>query len=318
MTLGIALASLLFAADAPRADVLVVIGAEGAPEYAPLFAEWSQRWERAAQTGHAVAKVIGREEAATDDRDLLQQALADAAKETERPLWLVLIGHGTFDRKLAKFNLRGPDVSAAEMNDWLKPLTRPVALIDNTASSAPFLNAVAGPKRIVITATKSGSEHNFARFGDFLSQTIADPAADLDKDDQVSLWEAFLAASRRTAEFYQTDGRLLTEHAMLDDTGEGQGSRADEFVGLQPTEAALGRGAALDGAVAHQWHLIPSPAEAALPPEIRTQRDALELEILALRGRKKEMGADEYYAQLEPLLIQLARLTLSRKAEAQQ
>jgi len=341
MSTILVLTVLLLTPDAPRADVVIVVGAPGAPDYAPLFAEWSARWERAAELGNARATVIGsassplskgeigavvdhlharatppnppseRRDEVKTDRDRLKSALVDAAQVADRPLWLVLIGHGTFDRRTARFNLRGPDFSAQELGEWLKPLARPVAVIDCTAGSAPFMGAVTGPQRVVITATKGGAELNFARFGDFLSQSITDPAADLDKDDQVSLWEAFLSASRRTAEFYQTDGRLMTEHALLDDNGDGQGTRADEFVGLQPAPNVKDRADTLDGSVAHQWHLVPSDAEAALPPEIRARRNALELKIVALRQQKKDLNEDEYFDRLEALLIELARLSVS-------
>jgi hypothetical protein len=307
-------ATLFFGADvAPTADVMVVVGAPGTPEYGKQFDEWASRWEQAAQRGGASVTLLGRAaEAVPTDRERWQAALERAAEERQRPLWLVLIGHGTFDRRTAKFNLRGPDVSAADLAGWLSRLERPVAVIDCTSASAPFLAAVSGPKRIVITATKGGHEQNFARFGDFLSQTLTDPLADLDKDEQVSLWEAFLAASRRTAEYYQTDGRLQTEHALLDDNGDGQGTRADEFVGLQPAPQAQSRAAALDGTLAHQWHLIPSPAESALPHDVRTRRDAIELQVVALRRRKSELPEAEYYAQLEALLVELAKLSLGK------
>src|SRR5262249_11540634 len=136
------------------------------------------------------------------DHDRLQEALQTEAKETPAQLWVVLLGHGTFDGKEAKFNLRGPDVSATELADWLKPFRRPVALIDTSSASAPFLNKLSAPGRVILTATRSGHEVNFARLGQYFSEAVADPEADLDKDGQTSLLEAYLIASRRVAEFY--------------------------------------------------------------------------------------------------------------------
>lgn len=296
------------AAQQPTRDLFLVLGAPGAPEYERLFATWMQRWETAAQGAGVRVTVIGRDEAPQSDRDRLQAALQQAGASQDE-LWLVLIGHGTFDRRTAKFNLRGPDLSSADLKDWLAPLKRPVAIIDCSAASAPFLSALAGPQRIIVTATKGGGEQNFARFGDFLSEAIVDPTADLDKDDQVSLWEAFLAASRRTAEFYKTDGRLLTEHALLDDNGDGQGTRADAFHGLQPVQTAAKAGEQLDGARAHQWHLVRAARDQHLPPDVRSRRDALELQVLALREQKSQLPEDEYYRRLEVLLVDLARLS---------
>ena len=95
--------------------------------------------------------------------------------------------------------------------------------------------------RVVVTATRSGDEQNFARFGQYLAEAIADPRADLDKDGQVSLLEAFLTASSRVDEYYRTRSQLATEHALLDDNGDRLGTPADWFRGVRATEARQGR-----------------------------------------------------------------------------
>jgi hypothetical protein len=152
---------------------------------------------------------------------------------------------------------RGPDVSEAELAEWLRPVTRPLALINTSSASAPFLAKLAGRNRVVVTSTRSGNEQNYARFGRFLAAAITDAAADLDRDGQVSLLEAYLAASQRTAEFYAGAMRLATEHALLDDNGDGLGTPADWFEGVRATRQAK-EGAAVDGPRAHQFHLIRS------------------------------------------------------------
>jgi hypothetical protein len=295
------------------ADLILVLGAPGTDDFGRLFSAWADRWIDAARRAAVRVTVIGGEPASEgSDRDQLQRALSAAKTDAERPLWLVLIGHGTFDRKTARFNLRGPDLSADDLAAWLEPMQRPIAVIDCSASSAPFLTALSKPGRIVITATKSGGEENFARFGEFLSQAIADRAADLDKDDQTSLWEAFLAASRRTAEFYESDGRLLTEHALLDDNGDRQGTRAELFRGLSLKDGVSSSNP-LDGEIAHQWHLVPNDRDAQLPVEVRRRRDELELRIIALRQQKPKLDEDDYYEQLEALLVELARLNRAER-----
>ena len=292
-----------------KPTIVVVVGAAGAVQFEKPFHEWADRWLAAAkQAGHDVIAIgRGAGDSKEDDRTRLQTALQAAANEKNAELWIVFIGHGTFDRREAKFNLRGPDVSAKELAEWLKPVARPTAVVNCAAASAPFLAALAAPNRVVIAATKSGSEQNFARFGDFLSQAIADPKADLDKDDQTSLWEAYLAAARHTAEFYSTDGRLLTEHALLDDSGDGLGVRADQFRGLMPIEETKD-GKPLDGQHAHQWHLVRNATDSALPPDVLKKRNELERAILVLRDRKSKLPGDEYLRELERLLVELAEL----------
>jgi hypothetical protein len=293
---------------AERPTVLVVVGADGTPEYGQQFREWAHRWEAAANKASANWKAIGLDaETKATDREQLQQFLAAQQGRSPEALWLVLIGHGTFDGKTARFNLRGPDVSAADLADWLKPLERPLAIIDCSSSSGPFLQEISGPGRVVVVSTKSGHEQNFARFGDYFSAAIANPKADLDKDEQTSLLEAFLLASAGTAEFYTSDGRLLTEHALLDDNGDRLGTPPDWFHGVRATKVAKA-GAAVDGTRAHQLPLVRSGREEQLTAEARQERDGLEQQLEQLRARKSQLAEDEYYGQLEPLLVRLAKL----------
>ena len=292
-----------------RPTVVVVVGAEGESEFGREFKEWADRWGRAAEQGSADLVVVGREAPAAPavtDKDHLQAVLAAEVKKDDAPLWVVLIGHGTHDGREAKFNLRGPDVSDQELAEWLKACTRPLAVINCSSASAPFLKPLSGKGRVVITATRSGSEVNFSRFGEHLSAAIVD-GADLDKDGQTSLLEAFLAASHRVEEFYKQEARLATEHALLDDNGDGLGIPAGWFQGTRATRSAKD-GAAVDGLRAHQWHLVMSSAEQAIPAELRVRRDQLELEVASLRSRKASLPEAEYYAKLEPILIELARL----------
>lgn len=288
--------------------MVLVVGAAGTSEFGRQFSQWADRWERAAQTGGVRLESVGRASVShQSDRDRLRQLLNEAQRASYEELWLVLIGHGTFDGREAKFNLRGPDVSAAELQQWLEPLSCPTIVINCASSSGPFSSRLSKEDRVIVTATKSGFEQNFARFGDFLSQSIADPDADLDKDGQISLLEAWLKASRQTQEFYRVQGRLPTEHSLLDDNGDGLATRADWFRGVRPVHKPTG-GASVDGLRAHQFHLVRSPDERQMPPHLRRKRDQLELAVIRLRDRKAELPKDAYYQQLEALLVPLAEL----------
>jgi hypothetical protein len=157
---------------------------------------------------------------------------------------------------------------------------------------------------VILTATRSGSEKNFTRFGRFFAEALSDPGSDLDKDGQTSVLEAFLGASARVAEFYKTEGRLATEHALLDDNGDGLGTSADWFRGVRAVKKPQGAGA-VDGARAHQMHLVLSAEEQSLPAETRAKRDALELAIARLRETKADYSEGDYYLKLETLLSEL-------------
>ena len=293
-------------ADSPT--VIVAVGAAGEEEFGQEFAAWAGQWEAACKKAGARAMTVGLTPTnATTDLEELKRMVSAETTDSTAELWLVLIGHGTFDGKEAKFNLRGPDLSATELAEWLKPFRRPVIVINCASASSPFLNKVAGPGRVILTATRSGYEQNLTRFGQFMAGAIADPAADLDKDGQTSVLEAFLMASHRTSEFYAAADRLATEHALLDDNGDGLGTPADFFRGVRAVKKPTG-GAAVDGVRAHQIHLVLSPLEQAMPPEVRARRDELELAIARLRESKSDLDSDEYYRRLERLMLELSKL----------
>jgi len=313
-TAALAAASLIAAVPARASDpapsgpaFVIVNGAAGEETYGEVFTRQMAAWEKAATAAGGRVLLVGRDTpGSVADRALLEQTLAAQPRDGNDPLWLVLIGHGTFDRREARFNLRGDDVTATELAAWIQPIQRPLAVINTTSSSAPFLAKLSAPGRVIVTATRSGNEKNYTRFGASLAGALADPAADLDQDGQTSLLEAFLAASAKVAEFYKTEGRLATEHALIDDNGDGLGTPAAWFRGLRATKKPKDA-AALDGGRAHQWTLTPDPADAARSPEWRARRDSLETSIAALRDKKANLPAADYYRQLEALLLDLAR-----------
>lgn len=304
----------LFAADLPPENptVVVVVGTPGNDEYSQKFSEWADNWKSAAAKAQAHFVRIGHAAGEPDpeepvDRDHLKQELAELAGSQSRSVWLVLIGHGTFDGRRAKFNIRGPDVTAEELAEWIKPLQMPLAVINCASASGPFINHLSGPGRVIVTATKSGSEHNYSRFGEHISRMVIDPSADLDKDGQTSLVEAYLAASAAVQDFYKQESRLATEHALIDDNGDGAGTPADWFRGFRAVRQAKD-GAIPDGNRANQFVLLESALDQELSPEDRTKRNDLELLIAQLRSQKSQLSEEDYYRKLEPLLIELAEL----------
>lgn len=295
-------------AEDDRATVIVVAGAPGEAEFGADFKLQIDAWAKVSTQAQAKYILIGGESGdGLSDRDQVKAALEAEPKNSRGELWLVLIGHGTFDGKEAKLNLRGPDVSATEFSEWLKPFKRRLAVVDTTSSSAPFMAKLSAPQRVILTSTRSGFQQNYARFGKFFAEALADPKSDLDKDGQISLLESFLSASHRTAEFYKTEGRLATEHALLDDNGDGLGTPADWFRGVYATKRARD-GAAPDGVRAHQFHLVRSAEEQLLSSELRARRDTLEQRVSELRQAKEKMPEQTYFQELEKVLLEIAQL----------
>jgi mannose-6-phosphate isomerase-like protein (cupin superfamily) len=305
-----------------RASVLIAVGASGEQTYSDAFAHWAADWERACDAGGAKHLTIGLGRDGKDathatnenggglsDHDRIKAALDAEPRESANELWIVLLGHGTADAKDAKFNLRGDDLAASELAAWLKPFRRTVIVICAFSSSGAWLKPLAGPDRITVTATKSGSENNYARFGGHLAQAIGDPGADFDKDGETSLLEAWLTAARKTADFYKDEGRLATEHSLLDDNGDGLGTPPDWFSGVRVVKKSRD-GSVPDGRRAAQIHLVRSAAERALTAGQRAERDALERDLGALRERKATMKEDDYFRELEILMLRIARIYL--------
>jgi len=212
---------------------------------------------------------------------------------------LVLIGHGSGEGEDSKISIPGPDLSARDFAQLLSKFpTQKVAFVDLTSASGDMLPVVSAPNRVVITATKSSFERNESRFAQFFADALGKDVADADKDGRVSLLEAFRYAVIETKRVYDSDTRLQTEHAQLDDMGSkngvpdpdgrtGQGLLARRFF----FDAGMSRAAAND------------PRIAALYKD----KFSLEDQIDSLKIKKASMSADAYDDALEGLLVQLAR-----------
>lgn len=295
-------------APAQSADLVVVVGAPGTDEFAPPLAQAAEAWEKVGQQGEARIHVIGRDATGKDgDLRALAELIPTLAGEKAAPLWIVLLGHGTFDGRVAKFNLRDRDLEAPDLAAWLEDAQRPIAVINCSSASAPFLKALSAPGRVIITATKSGFEESYSRFGTYLATHIDSPEADRDQDGTTSLLEAFLAASTSVNEFYDQQGRIVTEEALIDDNGDGAGTPADWFRGVRAVRTAK-EGATPDGQRAHQLTLVPGEEERTLTPEQRTLRNRLENELFALRQKKGSMPEEAYFRELERIVRALAEI----------
>lgn len=307
--------TLVAQSDVPVPEMLIVVGAPGEEDYAEVFANTTASWREAASTGKLKVSVINKNGAINRDgspilptaRDAVRQWFADRATAApiDVPLWFVFVGHGTYDGQSTKLNLPGPDVTAVELREWLQPVHRPMVVVHGGSASAPLVNALSGPDRIVIAATENGYELNFARFGSRFAEMIANPAADIDRDGQTSVLEAFVSASGQTQDFYVEAGRLATEHAIIDDNGDAQGTPYDWFNGTRLIKKPENAQQVPDGARARLWTLVPSPEELALTPEQRGRRDRLEAALERLRLRKTELPDLEYFQALEDLFTQL-------------
>ena len=212
---------------------------------------------------------------------------------------LVLIGHGSFDGFQYKFNLVGPDLTAAQIAAMCDQIAAKRQLVvDTTSASGGALQALERPGRAVVTATKSGTEKNATVFVRYWDEALQDPATDTDKSDSISAMEAFTYATKKTAAFYDSQKRLATEHAVFNDAGKGDAVR----------EAGHGQGALLSSFILLR---LGASQQAANDPAKRTllhRKEELEQKIDTLRYQKAAMDPDEYKQQLTDALVDLAKV----------
>jgi hypothetical protein len=200
-------------------------------------------------------------------------------------------------------------MSAADFARLLDSLpTQKVVFVNAASSSGDFIAALSGPNRAVITATRSGHEKNETIFARFFVEAYAGDGADADKDERVSVLEAFNFARREVARLYESDGLLLTEHALLDDDADGEGSAEPEP--LSGGEGRLARTLFLTGGATLTGQAPTDPRLAALYEEKRS----LEEDIAALRQRKEKLDTETYERELERLLVDLALKTREIRA----
>ena len=212
-------------------------------------------------------------------------------------LMVVLIGHGTFDGTAAKFNLVGPDLSAAEWETLFSGLPGRLVVVNTTASSFPFLEELSRAGRVVITATDSAAQRFATVFPEYFTRALADRSSDFDKNGRVSVWEAFTAASAGVKRHYEQRGQLSTERPLLDDNGDREGREADT-----PGD---------DGVIAQTIYLDPDPGTNTTDVAVAAlerQRIALERQLAELKARRASMAEADYQAELEKILVELARV----------
>jgi hypothetical protein len=286
----------------PAADYyLTVAGLGGEPEYEAQFVKWANDLDKELKVNGPETHVTTLTGAAAT-RVQIQQTMARLSGEIKSTdtFALFLIGHGSFDDTDYKINLPGPDLTAAELAALLDRVPAQRQLVVNmTSCSGASLTAFAKKDRVVITATKTGTEKNAPVFARYWVDALRDPAADTDKNGTVSALEAFRYTDRKVAAYFESEKLLATEHPLLTDTGKASAVR--------DPKAENG-----NGLLASAFPLIRPQTETAkaVSPEkqrLLSKKEDLEARIDRLKYQKATMDASEYKQQLTGLLLELAR-----------
>jgi hypothetical protein len=290
----------------------VIVGLSGDPEHAQLFQRWASTLVDHASGRMGIPKehIVYLTERPADDaqratgKSTQQEitralgALAQGVKQND-VVFVVLMGHGTFDGRVAKFNLPGPDMTPADFAPILRSFKAAQVVFVNTASSSgPFVAELSAPGRTIVTATRSGAERFATLFGGYFVDALASDAADADKNKRVSVLEAFDAARMGVARAYEQAGTMITEHPVLDDSGDKQGSpdpKPDGKNGRIASVLSLGTPTSAD----------PLPEDPKVRALYEERRD-LERRVEGLKLMKTGMEPARYAAEIEKLLTELA------------
>jgi hypothetical protein len=306
-----------------KAFLLIVVGLAGDPEHGKTFHKWGTTMAEASERlGVPKDRLVYLVDAPMDGdahvtgratRDEISKAIDGFAKQAaaDDVVFVMLIGHGSYDGRDSKFNLPGPDMAAADFNLMFKRLpTKQIVLVNASSASGPFIDGLSAPGRTIVTATRSGAEQYTTLFGGFFIDALTSEAADADKNKRVSVLEAFNFAKTEVARAYEREGLLATEHALLDDDGDKEGSASPTTTGSDPKNKDGKVAAVLSLGVAGDDGLPSDPKVRAL----HVERRDLERRVESLRLLKESMDPAKYSSELEKLVTAIALKTREIRA----
>ena len=302
---------------AQQTHLLVIVGLGGDPTFTEQFHGWAASLIDVATSRYGIPadnvtylgeKIEIDPELIADrsTRDNVAAAIRGIADQSTPAdhVAIVFFGHGSFT-DVARLNLPGRDPSAEEVGGFLEHLgDRRITFVNTASASGPFVEALSAEGRVIMTATKTGRQWNAAIFGGYFVDAFTDgeEEADQNKDQRISMLEAFTYARLKVTDDFEAEGTLQTEHALLDDNGDG--------VGVDQPDPLTG-----DGRLARTLFLTSgedvAAARMAFPddPELRVlyeERTALEARVEALRVLRSGSTEGQYAEELQTVLVELA------------
>jgi hypothetical protein len=299
--------ALPLSAAAETRWAVIISGASGGEKYAEQMRDWREGLRSAMVDRYGFKADHVRllvDEAATagekGSAENVRKIFAEIKKTGSNDdfVLVVLLGHGTYDGDVAKFNLVGPDLTAKDWTGLLAGVQGRVAVVNTTEASFPFLESLTAKGRVVITATDSAAQKYATVFPEYFVKAIREASTDLDKNGRTSLFEVFTATSASVKQHYEQKGQLATERAVLDDNGDGKGREA----------SAEGP----DGGVARISYLDAESAAENANPELAAlakRRRTLEMQAEEHKQLKGVMPDAEWNATFEKLMLELAQVS---------
>jgi hypothetical protein len=290
--------------------ITIVQGLGGMPEYQQEFDTVREQVVAASITLTSEERVFTfNGDGATRDALLAHfDSLKEKMTDDDRAA-IYLIGHGSFDGEEYKYNIPGVDLTSADFKGVLEALPgQNHVLISTGSTSGALVEGVTGvpaprdpvpgreeaeeepaeeapSKYLIVSATRNGNERNATHFGRFFAEALVSSEADINKNDTISVQEAYDYAEREVAAYFEDEQRLATEHSQL------RGSGAAQF--------SLSRLNALE-------YETDDPGLG----DLLQQRMDLDAKIEELQLRRNEYASNRDYLQaLQALVLQAAELT---------
>jgi len=265
--------------------VTVVQGLGGDDHWQARFSDQQEKITEASITmaGEAHVKSFTGDDATRDNLMAHFRMLSTSMNDDDR-LALYLIGHGSYDGEQYKFNIPGPDITDGDLAEILGTLPGRNHFVVNTSSaSGAMLDKVETDNRILVTSTRNGNEKNATEFGDFFAAALTSDSADINKNNSISIQEAFDYAERQVASFFENQSKLATEHPQI------RGDNAASF--------NLAR-----------VNVAETPDEDPRITQLLSQREALDAQIEELQLNRGRYTNAEYIQKLQALILESAEV----------
>lgn len=183
-----------------------------------------------------------REEIASEAAELRK------ALKPQDILWVIVMGHAYYDGKHSHFNIPGPDMNEQEFGKLFAGMAaREQVFFITIPASGFYIKPLSAKGRVVITATEADRGGNETVFPMALAEVLTNPPQaadfDVDGDGRATLFDFYIVVTLNVIERYLKDEFLPTEHALLDDNGDGRGKelQIDYLTEAQGGRAKAGR-----------------------------------------------------------------------------
>ncbi|KAA3663489.1 MAG: hypothetical protein DWQ10_00025 [Calditrichaeota bacterium] len=299
--------------------VLIIAGAGGTAEFDSLFFQQALELQQLLITNYGYgseditvfvadspdsARQQFPQSTALNVQNYFKSATSELTAQDD--FFCFLIGHGSYDNEWGKFNLPGNDLRDFDYSRLLDGIhVNKILFINMASASGTFIDKISKKDRIVITATRNGFEKNATEFANQFLETLRNSkSSDLNKDGQLSATELFVATRDRVVKYYDVNKQLRPEHPLIEDDGDGFGT---EMPDLQEGDGIIAGEIYIAQRKSTQKKIDSSSMQPVTASDMK--RENILARIKALKKKKTVMNEDDYYDELENLMVKLAKLS---------